>query len=180
MRGFASLSTLVSTLAACSGTPHVTHTAENAQLASPLGASYVLNPLPSDDDALLGSVLTGPPGEGRSLAEMARPNPCGDKLTDATTTPTVGTFKNAEELAPGRKASAALGSYGFAFDASEATHFVYTIETSKQEVRAATNDYVQCCKEKGGCGYPREHFNLRRWRRVLPRPLQGRCRDLRC
>lgn len=112
----------------------------------------MLNPLPSDDESLLGRVLDRQPAAGQSLEEVARPNPCADKLTEAKTLPSVATFDDAEELAVGGKASATLGTYGFSGDASRATHFVYKLETEKRASRVDTAEYEACCKEKA-CGY---------------------------
>lgn len=97
-------------------------------------------------------MLDRPAAAGQSLEEVARPNPCADKLTEAKTLPSVATFDDAEELAVGGKASATLGTFGFSGDASRATHFVYKLETEKRASRVDSADYEACCKEKG-CGY---------------------------
>ncbi len=120
--------------------------------SSPLGPSYVLLPLPTEDDDLLGRVLPSAPDPARSLEEIAQPNPCLDKLALAKTTPSMGTYQDAEELAVGGHAHAMLGIYGFAGDAQHATHFFYKIETQRRSTRASTPEYVACCQEKG-CGY---------------------------
>jgi hypothetical protein len=112
----------------------------------------VLIPLPSEDDTLLGRVLPGPPPAGQSLAAIARPNPCGDKLTEVQRSPLSDTFQDAQELSVGAGARAVLGPYGFQGDAEHATHFFYRLETAKQESRTDTNDYVACCKA-AECGY---------------------------
>lgn len=140
-------------LAGCGGSvPQPRIAAVQGERPSPLGQSYTLNPLPSDDESLLGRVLDRPPAAGQSLEEVARPNPCADKLTEAKTLPSVATFDDAEELAVGGKASATLGTFGFSGDASRATHFVYKLETEKRASRVDTAEYEACCKEKG-CGY---------------------------
>jgi hypothetical protein len=120
--------------------------------ASPLGASYVLVPLPSDDDSILGRILPSEPQAGRSLDETARANPCADKLTEAKTSPMASSFEDAQELQVQGKARAMLGAFGFSGDADRATHFVYKLEASKRVSRQDTAEYNACCKEKG-CGY---------------------------
>ena len=120
--------------------------------ASPLGPSYVLIPLPTEDDALLGRILPEMPTEGRTLEEIARANPCLAKLSDAKATPLSSSFEDAQELAFGAKAKALLGTFGFSGDAERATHFVYKLETSKRLARGDTAEYDTCCKDKQ-CGY---------------------------
>ncbi len=120
--------------------------------ANPLGASYVLIPLPSEDDSILGRILPDPPAPGRSLEETARANPCADKLSEPRTSPTANSFEDAQELTVQAKARAMLGAFGFSGDAERATHFVYKLETSKRVSRQDTADYNACCAQKG-CGY---------------------------
>ena len=133
-------------------TPHA-----QATPASPLGASYVLVPLPSEDSSLLGRVLPGPPEPGRSLAELAQPNACAETLSPAQTVPMSNSFENAEDLTASVNAGAALGAYGFRADVSRATHFVYKVATDQQMVQRDTAAYVECCKTKGcGWGYVAE------------------------
>lgn len=124
----------------------------SASDANPLGASYVLIPLPSEDDSILGRILPDPPAPGRSLEETARANPCADKLSEARTSPTASSFEDAQELQVQGKARAMLGAFGFSGDAERATHFVYKLETSKRVSRQDTADYNACCAQKG-CGY---------------------------
>ncbi len=119
---------------------------------NPLGASYVLMPLPSEDDSILGRILPDPPAPGRSLEETARANPCADKLSEMRTSPTASSFEDAQELTVQAKARAMLGAFGFSGDAERATHFVYKLETSKRVSRQDTADYNACCAQKG-CGY---------------------------
>lgn len=120
--------------------------------ANPLEASYVLVPLPSEDDSILGRILPEPPAPGRSLEETARANPCVDKLSEPRTSPTASSFEDAQELTVQGKARAMLGAFGFSGDAERATHFVYKLETSKRVSRQDTADYNACCAQKG-CGY---------------------------
>ena len=145
---------VVPLLAACgAGIPF--HPASPTEVAagSPLGDSYILVPLPNDDDGLLGRVLLDVPEKGRSLDEVSRPNECADKLTPRKDGPLASTFEDGQELAAGGKARAALGAFGFEGDAQTATHFYYRLEVSKRASRTDTTDYVQCCKDKGSCGY---------------------------
>jgi hypothetical protein len=69
-------------LAGCAAaTPFHPTTPGETAAGSPLGPSYILVPLPNDDDSLLGRVLLSPLENGRSLDEVSRPNECADKLT---------------------------------------------------------------------------------------------------
>jgi hypothetical protein len=131
------------------------HPATPAEVAagSPLGPSYILVPLPNDDDTLLGRVLLDVPDNGRSLDEVSRPNECADKLADKKEGPLASTFEDAEELSAGGKARAALGAFGFEGDAETATHFYYKLDVNKRVSQTDTTAYVACCKDKGTCGY---------------------------
>lgn len=155
MRSPASL-LLVASLAtvACVGPVPKSRTAADSDRhqGSPLGASYVLLPLPGEDESLLGRVLMEAPEPGRSLEETARPNPCADKLAEPKTSPLSASFEDAEELSAAAKARAMLGAYGFEGDAEHASHFMYKLEVAKRVARTDTTEYVACCKEKG-CGY---------------------------
>jgi hypothetical protein len=119
---------------------------------SPLGPSYVLVPLPTEDDALLGRIVPQPPAAGRSIEETARANPCLPTLEETRTTPLANTFDDAEELGVDARARAMLGAFGFEGDVSRATHFTYRLETSRRVAKTEGPDYAACCKEKG-CGY---------------------------
>jgi hypothetical protein len=121
--------------------------------SSALGASTILIPRSVDDDALLGRVLIDVPGNGRSLEEVSRPNDCGDKLGEKREQPLVGSFADTRELAPGGKARAALRMFGLEENAEAATHFYYELDLERQVTRAATPEYLACCKDKGTCGY---------------------------
>jgi hypothetical protein len=132
---------------------HPSTPADATAAGSPLGPSYILVPLPNDDDSLLGRVLLDVPDSGRSLDEVSRPNECADKLTPKKPGPLASTFEDAQELAAGGKARAALGAFGFEGDAQTATHFYYKLDVSKRIAQTDTPDYVACCKEKGSCGY---------------------------
>jgi len=121
--------------------------------SSPLGPSTILIPRSVNDDALLGRVVLDVPDNGRSLEEVSRPNDCGDKLGEKKEQPLAGTFDDTQELVPGGKARAALGRFGLDEDAEAATHFYYELDLEKQVTRAATPEYLACCKDKGTCGY---------------------------
>lgn len=137
--------------AGCGSTPVRPRAPEQAH-ASPLGPSYVLLPLPGDDDSLLGRVLPELPQPGRSLEETARPNPCADKLAPAKTTQLANTFEDAEDISVSAKAKAMLGTFGFEADASKASHFFYKMSTERRAARTDTTEYVKCCEETKGCG----------------------------
>ncbi len=124
----------------------------SAGAGNPLGPSYVLIPLPTEDDALLGRILPSEPAPGRSLEETARANPCADKLSEPKTSPTASSFEDAQEVRAQAGAKAMLGAFGFSGDMEQATHFVYKLETSKRIARQDTADYAACCAAKG-CGY---------------------------
>jgi hypothetical protein len=121
--------------------------------AAPLGASYVLLPRSNDDRSLLGRVLADAPDNGRPLDEVARPNDCADKLGPPKEEPVVSTFEDAQGLAVGGKARAALGPFSFDEDAPTATHFYYKLDVEKRVSVAVTPEYTACCKDKGTCGY---------------------------
>lgn len=127
---------------------------ENAGRVSPLGPSYVLVPLPNEDQGLLGRVLPSLPDAGRSLDEISQPNPCAEHLSPPATTSLLNVFEDAEELSLNASASATLGMFGFRADAGQATHFIYKLQTEKQVHQRDTAEYASCCREKAcGCGY---------------------------
>lgn len=137
---------------ACGSVPQPRGSASSTAEGNPLGPSYVLLPLPSEDDSLLGRVLPQPPEPGRSLEETARANPCAEHLGERRETPLASRFSYAEELSGGARASALLGAFGFAADARRATHFVYSLSTDRRVGLVDTTAYAACCAEKG-CGY---------------------------
>jgi hypothetical protein len=136
----------------CASVPRPRFANQDAKQPSPLGPSYVLLPLPSDDDTLLGRVLPGPPEAGRALEEVARPNPCEQHLTPTKESALASTFEDAQELSGGASAGAILGTFGFQGDVAHATHFVYRLNTSKRMSRTDTTEYLECCKEQD-CGF---------------------------
>ena len=143
---------VLAVLAATSGCGRGPATPQAAEAASPLGKSYVLIPLPSDDDSLLGRMLVSPPEPGRALEELTQPNPCADKLEPAKSAPMTNTFEDAMELAFDAKATATLGVFGFQADAKRATHFLYKVSTEKRIGRLDTAAYLECCSAQN-CGY---------------------------
>jgi len=120
--------------------------------ATPLGTGYVLLPRSNDDRSLLGRVLVDPPSDGRPLDEVARPNPCADKLGAPNEEPVVSGFEDTMALASDGRARV-LHPYGFDDDASSATHFYYKLDVDKRASVAVTPEYTACCTEKGTCGY---------------------------
>jgi hypothetical protein len=140
-------------LAGCASVPEPRAGLKGTTEGNPLGPSYMLMPLPTEDDALLGRMVPEVPEPGRTLEEIARANPCGDKLTQKKETRLASTYEYAEELAAGAKAEAALGAFGFKAEGGRATHFVYKLKTDRRAAVTDTVDYDKCCKEAGGCGY---------------------------
>ncbi len=136
---------------ACTPSPRI-QTPPNAVAANPLGPSYTLLPLPSDDDGLLGRIVPSPPEPGHSLEETARANPCEQFLSPAKSSPQASSFEDAEELTLGGKARASLGTFGFSGDAERATHFIYRLKTDRRTARADSPEYATCCKDND-CGY---------------------------
>jgi hypothetical protein len=151
---FFSFLTLLATFVACAPTPfRPAQTVSTEQEASPLGPSYVLIPLPSEEETLLGRILPELPRAGRSLEEISRPNPCAEALTEPKVTPLASTFVDAQEVSGNAQAKAMLGVFGFEGDASKASHFAYHLETSRRAALTDTNEYVKCCDEhEGECG----------------------------
>lgn len=142
-------------LTACGGTvPPPTRAAPaTAAQGNPLGPSYVLLPVPGDDEGLLGRVIPEPPQPGRTLDEVSRPNPCAEHLEAPRRTGLDNRFHFAEDLTGTQSAGAILGTFGFSADASQATHFVYDLHTTRRVAVSDTTAYEACCKEKGSCGY---------------------------
>lgn len=137
----------------CGGPPALKSGGQDrAGEGNPLGPSYVLIPLPTEEASLLGRILPGVPEPGRSLEETARANPCAAKLNEPTTTPLANTFEDAQEVSASASAKAMLGAFGFSGDVNRATHFVYKLDTQKRTGMTDTAEYDACCKEKG-CGY---------------------------
>jgi hypothetical protein len=156
--GISLLLALSASTAACAvtPTPRIGGAVKQADEATgaALGPSYVLIPLPGEEDALLGRVIDAPPEPGHSIEETARANPCLDKLSDPSTSPLADKFSDAQDLSASASAHAVLGAFGFHGDASGATHFLYKLKTEKRESRVDTADYGACCQEKGcGIGY---------------------------
>jgi hypothetical protein len=151
--GLALVSITLGVLPGCGSTPVPRlNSARDAATSSPLGPSYLLMPLPSDDDAILGRILPSLPEPGRALEEVARPNPCVKFLGDAKSSALSSTFEDAQELSGGAKASATLGTFGFGGDVDHATHFMYKLNTEKRISRTDTTEYEECCAKKQ-CGY---------------------------
>ena len=97
---------LVSTLTACHTVPRPLFANDKTTEASPLGPSYVLLPLPGDDDGLLGRVLPALPEQGRALDEIARPNPCEAHLEEARETALSNHFEDAQDVSGSARAGA--------------------------------------------------------------------------
>lgn len=149
----ASLAASALLLAACgSAAPAPREAGPAATRGNPLGPSYVLLPVPGEDEGLLGRVIPEPPQPGRTLDEVSRPNPCAEHLEPPRKSRLDNTFHFAEELSGTQSAGAILGTFGFSADASQATHFVYDLHTTERLAISDTTAYEACCQEKG-CGY---------------------------
>lgn len=136
---------------ACSPAPY--HPPRTAQAeASPLGPSFVLLPVPNEDDSLLGRVLYELPEAGRSIEETSRPNPCLAALEEPRRTPMANSYEDAQDVSVNAQARAMLGVFGFSGDANSASHFVYKLSTDQRVARTDTTDYQKCCAETQGCG----------------------------
>lgn len=123
-----------------------------ARETSPLGPSYVLIPVPSDDDSLLGRVLREAPEPGRALQELAGPNPCLSHLESPREVSMSNDYEDAQEIGFGSHASAMLGSFGFGGGAKQATHFLYKVQTQKKVFHVEDHGFASCC-QSAGCGY---------------------------
>jgi hypothetical protein len=148
---------VIATLAGCSQEILPSKFAEveqRADQASPLGPSFVLIGQPTDDDSILGKIVTLPIDDSHALETRLAPNPCADKLTETKSAQTLNGFEDAQELGLGASAEATLGRFGFQGDVAHATHLLYKISTQKRVARQPTVDYEACCKEKAcGVGY---------------------------
>lgn len=147
-RAAAALACFALSLAACMPA----RTGGEMQRDNPLGPSFWIIPTPSDDDGLLGRSFTRPPDTGLTLEEQSQPNPCADKLSPPKDAAMGNKYENAIDVRASASGGALLGLYGFSADVSKATHLVYKVNTTKRLSRLDTNDYVECCKQKG-CGW---------------------------
>jgi hypothetical protein len=143
---------LGATTLGCPTAPTPLFSGEDLSSDSPLGPSYVLMPLPNEDDAILGRILGELPEPGRSLEEVAKPNPCKEHLEPPRDTPLASSFEDAVELSTSAGAHAMLGGFGFAGDVQHATHFVYKLTTTRRLAQVDTTAYTECCKDNE-CGY---------------------------
>jgi hypothetical protein len=121
--------------------------------ASPLGAGYVLLPKSNDDRSLIGKLVMEPPGAGKSLEDVAKPNECADKLGPPKEEPVVATFEDAQGLALGDRKRATLQAFGLEDEDGSGTHFYYRLDVEKRSTVTVTPEYATCCKDKGTCGY---------------------------
>ncbi len=145
--------TLATVCSACGTLPVPRFEANGAaERAAPFGPGYMLLPLGTDDDALLGQVLAKSPAPGQALEEIAEPNPCRDKLAAASTIGAVSVVEDAQELKASAQGRAVLGVYGFQADAKRATHFMYKLSTERKSIRSGGAEYLACCRQKS-CGY---------------------------
>jgi hypothetical protein len=124
----------------------------DAQRDNPLGPSFWIIPVPSDDDALLGRTFARPPDASLTLEEQSAPNPCADKLAERRDSQMTNHYENAINTNTSAKAGGILALYGFSAEVGKATHLLYKVNTSTKITRLDTAEYQACCKEKG-CGW---------------------------
>jgi hypothetical protein len=124
------------------------------QRDSPLGPSFWLVAVPSEDAGLLGRVFVRPPDSSFTLEEQSEPNPCDGVLSPAAPADMRNHYENAIQVSASAEGRALLGAYGFAGDAQTASHLLYNITTAKKLTRLDTSAYVECCKtQQCGWGY---------------------------
>lgn len=153
VRAAATLSVLgIAALAAASGPGCGAHSAYDVQRDNPLGPSFWIIPVPSDDDSLLARSFPLPPDQARTLEEQSTPNPCADKLQERREFEMANHFENAIDTRTSASGGALLGIYGFQAEASSSTHLMYKVDTTTKISRIDTPEYLACCKEKG-CGW---------------------------
>jgi hypothetical protein len=128
------------------------HSAYDAQRDNPLGPSFWIVPVPSDDDALLGRTFARPPSTSLTLEEQSSPNPCADKLAPMRESAMTNHYENAIETKTSANAGGLLALYGFNAEVGKATHLIYKVDTTAKITRLDTSEYQACCKEKG-CGW---------------------------
>ncbi|MCS6902154.1 MAG: hypothetical protein RMJ98_21250 [Myxococcales bacterium] len=126
--------------------------AYDVQRDNPLGPSFWIIPVPSDDDALLGRTFARPPDTSLTLEEQSAPNPCADKLATPKESPMVNHYENAINTSTSAKTGGLLTLYGFGAEVGKATHLLYKVDTSSKLTRLDTAEYQECCKQKG-CGW---------------------------
>lgn len=119
---------------------------------SPLGPSFWLNPVPSDDDSLLGRSFVRAPNETRTLEEQSRPNPCDEHLAPVRESASENHYENVVNAETSVRGAGILSVYGFSADVSVASHLLYQVDTSRRLTRMDTQEYLQCC-ETNDCGW---------------------------
>ncbi len=124
----------------------------DVQRSNPLGPSFWIIPVPSDDDSLLGRAFARAPDPSRTLEEQSTPNPCADKLQERRDSQMQNHFEDAIDTRSAAQAGALLTTYGFGADASVATHLLYKVDTTTKTSRIDTAEYLACCREKA-CGW---------------------------
>lgn len=124
----------------------------DVQSDNPLGPSFWLIPVPSDDDSLLGRTFTQPPDTARTLEEQSRPNFCVEKLAPVREAEMPNHYENAINTSSQVGGAALLRLYGFSMDASVATHLIYKVNTTRRVARLDTTEYMECCRQSD-CGW---------------------------
>lgn len=127
-------------------------TAYDAQRDNPLGPSFWIVSTPSSDEGLLGRAFTRPPDAALTLEEQSAPNPCAAHLSPRREARMPNHYENAIATTGSASGGALLANYGFAAEASSATHLLYKVTTSSKVTQLDTTEYQACCKERG-CGW---------------------------
>lgn len=122
------------------------------QADNPLGPSFWIIPVPSEDDSLLGRVFAKVPSTEMTLEEQSSPNPCLAKLAEKRESSMQNHYENAIDTKTSAGGGALLGMYGFSAQVGTASHLMYKISTTTKISRIDTPEYQACCKEKG-CGW---------------------------
>lgn len=126
--------------------------AHDFQRDSPLGPSFWLNPTPSESTALLGRSFERAPDAAFSLAEQSQPNPCEAALPAPTAATMSNHYENAVELSSSGNGQALLGLFGMSVEASDVSHLLFKLQTSRTLERLDTSEYAACCKTHD-CGW---------------------------
>lgn len=126
--------------------------AHDMQRNSPLGPSFWLNPVPSEAPSLLGRSFERAPDAALSLTEQSEPNPCEAALPAATSSDMSNHYENAMDLSSVGNGQALLGLFGMTAQASDVSHLLFKLRTSRRLERLDSTEYVACCKTQD-CGW---------------------------
>lgn len=124
----------------------------DVQSDNPLGPSFWIVPVPTDDASLLTRVFRAPPDTALSLEEQSEPNPCAEKLGPMVQGAMPNHYENAIDARASGKTSAILSAYGFQGSADSSSQLLYKIDTTSKVARFDTTEYQACCREHD-CGW---------------------------